>query len=92
MKGANDKEADSVIGETEYYISEKETRTHEREKITDISMGKAINANMSNTRAESLETNETLSIVDPMCELRGMDLFLTDDPEENIYRQPLLQE
>lgn len=56
---------------------------------SDISMG---NANLKNTKAESLESDEQFmdKVLDVMCELRGMDLFLTDDPEEEIWREPLL--
>jgi len=60
-------------------------------EVTDITMGRAV---MNNTKASSLESNEQFShvVVDPICELRGMDLFLTDDPKEEIWRQPLLND
>ena len=55
---------------------------------TDTSLG---HANLNNTKADTLESDEKFShVVDPMCDLRGMDLFLTDDPEEDIWLQPLL--
>jgi len=63
--------------------------------IMDISLG---HAKLNNTKAESLEaksleSNSAFShVVDPMLELRGMDMFLTDDPDEDIWRQPYLNE
>lgn len=57
---------------------------------TDTHMGKV---KLNNTKAESLGVDRKFShIVKPMCELRGMDLFLTDVPEKKIWRQPLLKE
>lgn len=48
---------------------------------------------LNDTRANALESHEDFShVVDPMCKLRGMDLFLTDDPQEGIWRQPLLNQ
>ena len=48
---------------------------------------------LNDTRANALESHEDFShAVDPMCKLRGMDLFLTDDPQEGIWRQPLLNQ
>ncbi|KAL7546865.1 hypothetical protein ACHAWF_010195 [Thalassiosira exigua] len=48
--------------------------------VEDLAMG---NAKLNNTRAESLEAVEEYThVMDPMTELRGMDLFLSDDPEE----------
>ena len=48
---------------------------------------------LNDTRANALESHEDFShVVDPMCKLRGMDLFLTDDPQECIWRQPLLNQ
>ena len=63
----------------------------EEDKEVDIAMGRAP---LLNTKAESLgEENDKLAyVVDSMCELRGMDLFLTDDPEEEVWRLPLLNE
>jgi hypothetical protein len=41
----------------------------------------------------TLKSNKSfLHIVDPMYELQDMDLFLTDDPQESIWCQPLLKE
>lgn len=57
---------------------------------TDTHMGKV---KLNNTKAESLGVDRKFShIVKPMCELRGMDLFLTDVPEKKIWRQPLLKD
>mmetsp|Transcript_20625 Transcript_20625/g.44801 ORF Transcript_20625/g.44801 Transcript_20625/m.44801 type:complete len:644 (+) Transcript_20625:229-2160(+) len=81
------KEVDTVVTED----GSEETKIEavsEVGKITDISMGKA---KLNNAKAESLGADGQFShIVDPICELRGMDLFLTDAPEEQIWRQPLL--
>lgn len=47
---------------------------------------------MHETRAKALEDDENYShIVNPMCQLRGMDLFLSDNPQKEIWRQPLLK-
>lgn len=50
-----------------------------------ISVGKA---KLNNVRASRVFTH----VVDPLCCLRGMDLFVTDTPEEEIWRQPMLNE
>ena len=45
-------------------------------------------AKLNNIRASRVFTH----VVDPLCSLRGMDLFVTDAPEEDIWRQPMLNE
>lgn len=45
-------------------------------------------AKLNNIRASRVFTH----VVDPLCCLRGMDLFVTDAPEEDIWRQPMLNE
>jgi hypothetical protein len=50
-----------------------------------ISVGKA---KLNNVRASRVFTH----VVEPLCCLRGMDLFITDTPEEEIWRQPMLNE
>ena len=48
---------------------------------------------LNNTRATALEQDENYPhIVHPMCQLRGLDLFMSDDPQKEIWRQPLLKE
>jgi hypothetical protein len=61
------------------------------ERIIDhVPLGKL---ELNYTRAEAFESHESFShVVDPLCKLRGMDLFLTSNPQENIWRQPLLNE
>ena len=49
-----------------------------------ISVGKA---KLNNVRASRVFTH----VVDPLCCLRGMDLFVTDTPEEEIWRQSKLK-
>ena len=79
-----------TIGVEEEEEEEKVTVEEEEDEEINVSLG---NAQLHNTRAESLESYEKYSnIIDPMCELRGMDLFLTDDPEESIWRSPILNE
>ena len=78
-----------TIGVEEEEEEEVTVEEEEDEEIR-VSLG---NAQLHNTRAESLESYEKYSnIIEPMCELRGMDLFLTDDPEESIWRSPILNE
>ena len=48
---------------------------------------------LNNKRATALEEDENYPhIVRPMCQLRGLDLFMSDDPQKEIWRQPLLKE
>ena len=54
-----------------------------------ITIGHAI---LKNSKEASFEDEGFSYIVDPMCPLRGMDLFVADDPERQIWRQPLLTE
>lgn len=50
-------------------------------------------AKLNNIYASQLIKDESFSyIVEPMCKLRGMDLFLTMNAEEEIWRQPMLNE
>ncbi|KAL7541820.1 hypothetical protein ACHAXR_012554 [Thalassiosira sp. AJA248-18] len=80
-------ETESDSQETKIKSSDEDGECNE---ITDISMG---NAKLNNTKADSMESVELFSqTIDPLFDLRGMDLFLTDDPEENIWRQPLLNQ
>jgi hypothetical protein len=53
------------------------------------------NLELNDTRATVLEENDLILpsfIVDPLCKLRGMDLFLSDDPPGEIWKQPMLTE
>lgn len=47
---------------------------------------------LNNSADASFEEEGFDYIIEPMCSLRGMDLFLADDPEVEIWRQPLLIE
>jgi len=56
----------------------------------EASIGKA---KLNNIHASHLIKDERFAyIVEPMCQLRGMDLFLTTNAEEEIWRQPMLNE
>lgn len=56
---------------------------NESQRMDLISKGKV---KLNDTRATAMESNTSFShVVDPMCKLRGMDLFLTDDPQESIW-------
>jgi hypothetical protein len=62
----------------------------ESQRTDNISIGKI---ELNDTRAKALESSEHfLHVVDPICKLRGMDLFLTEDPQKCIWRQPVLCE
>lgn len=53
------------------------------------------NLELNDTRASVLEENDLILpsfIVDPLCKLRGMDLFLSDDPPGEIWKQPMLKD
>jgi hypothetical protein len=51
------------------------------------------NAKLNNVHHPSFEDDDNFSyIVEPLCSFRGMDLFLSDSPEEEIWRQPLLNQ
>ena len=53
------------------------------------------NLELNDTRATVLEENDLILpsfIVDPLCKLRGMDLFLSDDPPGEIWKQPMLKD
>lgn len=45
---------------------------------------------LPNAGASSFESDD--NVIEPIGKLRGMDLFLTDDPEVEIWRQPLLNQ
>ena len=47
---------------------------------------------LRNSQDTSFQEEGFDSIVDPLCRLRGMDLFLADYPEEQIWKQPVLIE
>ena len=47
---------------------------------------------LNNSQDTSFQEEGLDSIVDPLCRLRGMDLFLADSPEEQILKQPVLIE
>ena len=49
-------------------------------------------AKLRNSQDTSFQEEGFDSIVDPLCRLRGMDLFLADYPEEQIWKQPVLIE
>ncbi|KAL3796014.1 hypothetical protein HJC23_013071 [Cyclotella cryptica] len=56
----------------------------------DTAIGNAI---LNNVHDASFEDDANFSyIVEPLCSFRGMDLFLSDCPEGEIWRQPLLNE
>ena len=61
------------------------------EEEEDTALG---HAQLNNIRASQLAKYEEKKThwIDPLCELRGMDLFLTDDPEESVWKQPLLNQ
>ena len=61
------------------------------EEEEDTALG---HAQLNNIRASQLAKYEEKKThwIDPLCELRGMDLFLTDDPEECVWKQPLLNQ
>jgi hypothetical protein len=51
------------------------------------------NAKLNNVHEASFEDDDNFSyIVEPLCRFRGMDLFLSDCPEGEIWRQPLLNQ
>lgn len=70
---------------------EEVTLVEEEEVAVQVALGKA---ELTNTRAQSLEEYEKKLVhwIDPFCELRGMDLFLTDDAEDQIWKAKLLNE
>ena len=45
-------------------------------------------APMVNMRASKLERD--FDYVEPLCKFRGMDMFVGDFPEKEIWKQPLL--
>lgn len=51
------------------------------------------NAKLNNVHDASFDDDDNFSyIVEPLCSFRGMDLFLSDSPEGEIWRQPLLNQ
>jgi hypothetical protein len=57
--------------------------------VKDTAIGHCV---LNNSADTSFEDGGFEYIIEPMCSLRGMDLFLADDPEVEIWRQPLLIE
>lgn len=57
--------------------------------IADSTIGHAI---LNHSHDSTFEEEGLDHIVDPLCSLRGMDLFLGDNPEQEIWRQPILTE
>jgi hypothetical protein len=86
--GDEDEEEDYVEGEEEVKEEEEEEEGAGEEvevKTGTILVGKA---KLNNIQASRVFKH----VVNPLCSLRGMDLFVTDTPEEEIWRQPMLNE
>jgi len=75
----------------ETMVEEYVVVSEEEEEEEDIALG---HAQLNNIRASGLAKYEEKKThwIDPLCELRGMDLFLTDAPEESVWKQPLLNQ
>eukprot|EP00956_Cyclotella_meneghiniana_P004494 scaffold5541_cov43-Cyclotella_meneghiniana.AAC.7 len=57
--------------------------------VKDTKIGHVI---LNNAHETSFDEEGFAYIVEPLCTLRGMDMFLTDVPEVEIWKQPLLIE
>lgn len=67
----------------------KQTASKAASFVEDISLGHCV---LNNSEDASFEDEGFDYIVEPMCSLRGMDMFLADDPEVEIWKQPMLSE
>ena len=87
-----EKSKDGLVGD-DHAVVDADARDDDEtaERMLDhVPLGKL---DLNDTRAEALESHELFShVVDPLCKLRGMDLFMTSNPMDNIWRQPLLNE
>ena len=85
----------AVIDSNSHASTTKE-RDESNSKSLNISQNDTIttfgHAVLNNSQDTSFQEEGFDSIVDPLCRLRGMDLFLADSPEEHIWKQPVLIE
>ena len=78
---------ESLLGEEEDLSSSDEEEEEEKEKVKQqLEMGTA--PLVVNLRASKFERD--FDYVEPLCKFRGMDFFLGDFPEKEIWKQPLL--